>query len=142
MEGSCTKGNGPGPLVSFDKTARAGEKVFDHLLVVFHRRALGDGQCNDTGATQRETVHSQHSVRYAGQEGSILRYCVLLAHDPRGKFRDSLPKPSQLGFAALRRNVIGDDSAEWIHEHTAARLDRHVNFTRPASGLWENRGEL
>jgi hypothetical protein len=53
-----------------------------------------------------------------------------------------LPQPSQLGFAALRRNVIGDDGAERINEHTAARLDRQVKFTYADSGLWENRGEL
>src|SRR6266851_4027706 len=142
MERPRTKRNRSAPFDSFDKTACAGEKAFDHLLVVFHRRALGDGQCNDTGAAQCETVHSQHSVRYTGQEGSILRYCVLLAHDPRGKFRNSLPKPSQLGFAALSRNVIRHEGAEWINVHPAARLDRQVKFTRADSSAGENRGEL
>src|SRR5712692_8561801 len=142
MERARTKRNRSAPFESFDKTACAGEKAFDHLLVVFHRRALGDGQCNDTGAAQREAVHPQHSVRYASQEGRILRYCVLLAHDLSGKLRTSLAQASQLSFTALGRDIIRHEGAEWINVHPAIRLDRHVKFTYADSSAGENRGEL
>src|ERR1700732_3877171 len=142
MKRARAKRNRSAPFESFDEAARADEKVLDHLLVVFHRRALRDRQCNDTRAAKRETVHSQHSIRYAGQESRILRYRVLLSHDSRGKFWDSLPQTDQLGLAALGRDIIRHKGAEWINVHPAIRLDRHVKFTHADSSAGEDRGKL
>ena len=115
-------------------SSRPREEAVDELLVVLHRRALGDRERDDAGARGRHPVELEDAVDDADLDRRVLADGELLFDDLGRQARARRAQPLQLRRARGLVDVAEDDRAEAVGEDVAPVAERRVQLVRRDPG--------
>ena len=130
MHRTGSEGHRTGGFEAIDELRRAHKHLIHDTLVVLHRRALGDGQSDDSGTPLGELIQPQCAIDQAYRKLRSLPDGVFLADNTGRELGHHFADLRDNRFPAIGRYIVRRDRPEWKDIDTTATIDRDIKFKR------------